>query len=200
MIVLLTDEVIIDAADRGARRFIARNFYGASWIGSPPDVMQEARTIALDFLRQFGNPRYLNPFIISRRVYFSLLDLIRSRSKRRTKNPAPTFLDSDFALVPGSNDAFREMELSELFQRLKSHLTRKEKTSLELLRQGYSKADIARRCNVSLYNETRREYTSQTPNSLQCSGRRKYARRRAIPLLIRSFSPATLIFPLAGGC
>ena len=171
MIVLLTDEVIIDAADRGARRFIARNFYGASWIGSPQDVMQEARTIALDFLRQFGNPRYLNPFIISRRVYFSLLDLIRSRSKRRTKNPAPTFLDSDFALVPGSNDAFREMELSELFQRLKSHLTRKEKTSLELLRQGYSKADIARRCNVSRSCITKRVENIRRKLLILCNAR-----------------------------
>lgn len=149
MIELLTDDIVIAAADRGARRFIARNFYGASWIGSPQDVMQEARTIALDFLRQFGNPRFLNPFIISRRVYYSLLDLIRSRSKQRTKHPAPTFLDSDFALIEGTNDALRNIELNELFQRLKTHLTRKEKLTLELLRQGYSKADIARRCKVS---------------------------------------------------
>ena len=149
MIVLLTDTEIIAAADLGAKRFIARNFYGASWIGSPQDVMQEARTIALDFLRQFGNPRYLNPFIISRRVYFSLLDLIRRRSKQRTKHPAPTFLGSDFTLVPGTSDALRKIELNELFQRLKSHLTRKEKTTLEMLRQGHSRADIARRCNVS---------------------------------------------------
>lgn len=149
MIVLLTDTEIIAAADLGAKRFIARNFYGASWIGSPQDVMQEARTIALDFLRQFGNPRYLNPYIISRRVYYSLLDLIRRRSKRRTKHPAPIFCDSDFSIIEGTNNALRDLELSELFQRLKSHLTRKEKTTLELLRQGYSKADIARLCNVS---------------------------------------------------
>lgn len=149
MIVLLTDTEIIAAADLGARRFIARNFYGSSWIGSPQDVMQEARTIALDFLRQFGNPRYLNPVIISRRVYYSLLDLIRRRSKHRTKHPAPTFLDSDFALIGDSDDALRNIELNELFQRLKTHLTRKEKLTLELLRQGYCKAEIARELHKS---------------------------------------------------
>ena len=149
MLARLTEDVILAAADSGAKRFMARNYSGASWIGSPQDVAQEARCIAFEFLDKFGNPRFLDPSIITRRVYFGLLDLIRRRSKHRTKNPAPVFYDDDLALMAGAEDLNRDIEMKELFMRLQDRLTRKEKTTLEMLRQGHDKATIARICNVS---------------------------------------------------
>ena len=149
MIVLLTDDEVIHAADRGARRFMAK-FFHSDWIGGQQDVYQEGRLLAIDFMRRFDNPKRLNPVIISRRVYFGLIDLVRCRSKCRTLNPAPRFYSSyEMGLYKEPVETQYVPDWRDILDALSDLLTFKESITLDLFKRGFSQAQIARELGIT---------------------------------------------------
>lgn len=149
MIILLTDDEIINAADRGSKWFMSKPFR-TRWIGEGQDVIQEGRLLAIDFMRRFDNPKRLNPAIISRRVYFGLFDLVRSRSKFRTLCPAPRFFTNiDFEYVCETVETQYTADWRDILESLSEILTFKEAVTLELFKNGFSQAQIARELGVS---------------------------------------------------
>lgn len=161
MIVLLTDSEVMKAADTGAKKFMSKYFhstrresaqdaYHSNWFESAQDVYQEGRLLAIDFMRRYDNPKRLNPVIISQRVYFGLIDLVRRRSKCRTLNPAPRFFsDSDLEYVRETVETQYLPDWRDALETLIDRLTFKEALTLELFKQGFSQAQIARELGVS---------------------------------------------------
>ena len=149
MIVLLTDDEVIHAADRGARRFMSK-FYHSDWIGCPQDVFKEGRLLAIDFMRRFDNPKRLNPVIITRRVYFGLIDLVRYRSKCRTLNPAPRFYSSsEWDFCKETIETQYVPDWRDILETLSGLLTFKEAVTLDLFKRGFSQSQIARELGVT---------------------------------------------------
>ncbi len=148
MIVFLTDDQIIDAAERGARRFMAKCHF-TTWFDSPQDVFQEAYLIALGFLRKYSNPKYLDPVLITCRVYYSLIDTLRARSKYRTHSPTPQYYLSDCSYVGDAKPNYLLPDFNDLFKQLHYKLTFKEAVTFDLLKEGFTQAQIARELCVS---------------------------------------------------
>ena len=149
MITFLTDDVIVNAADYGARCFLAKTTPAAQyWIGSRQDVLQEGRLLALEFLQSFGNPRYLNPYLITRRVYFDLIDLVRSRSSYRNAG-YPAIIEYDDTKNGTQSHAFEAVDLNDLFSVLVGLLTPLEVEVFNLLKAGRNYSQIARQIGLS---------------------------------------------------
>ena len=149
MIAYLTDEVIIKAADYGARRFLNCFPHGSSWIGDMQDVFQEGRLFAFAFLRRSDNPSRLNPAIVSRRVYYDLIDLVRSRSKCRTLNPAPCWVQAEESLLGKPDVEHDALDIRDVLATLFSKLTPNEAITLDLFKRGFSQAQIGRELELS---------------------------------------------------
>ena len=149
MIQLLTDDVVIGAADRGSRRFLNRYPHGTMWIGDLQDVFQEGRLLALAFLHRYGHPSHLNPGLISCRVYYDLIDLVRSRSKCRTLNPVPFFADVDVNVFGTGDQTQNAAEIRDVLATLSELLTFKEAVALDLFKRGFSQAQIARELGIA---------------------------------------------------
>lgn len=149
MITFLTDDVVFNAADYGARCFLAKTTPAAQyWIGSRQDVLQEGRLLALAFLNSFGNPRFLNPYLITRRVYYDLIDLVRSRSKYRNAE-YPAILEFDDAKNGSQSRAFEAIDLNDLFSVLVGLLSPLEAEVFNLLKAGQSYSQIGRQLGRS---------------------------------------------------
>jgi len=149
MITFLTDDVILDAADYGARCFLSKTTPAAQyWIGSRQDVLQEGRLLALEFLNSCGNPRFLNPYLITRRVYFDLIDLVRSRSRYRNAG-YPAILEYDDTKNGAQSHALEAVDLNDLFGVLLGNLAPHEAEVLELLKAGETYSQIARQLGLS---------------------------------------------------
>ncbi len=125
-------------------------FFYHRWIGTGNDVLQEGRIIALEFLRRFDNPNILDPAIISRRVYFGLIDLIRSRCKNRTQHPAPLKADIDINLFATTNENTENaVEIRDALKALSGVLTEKEREVLDLFKCGLSQSEIGRKLGMT---------------------------------------------------
>ena len=143
-----TDSKIITAANIGARCFL-KHFYFSDVLGSEADVSQEAFVIAFAFVRSCNNPAKITPFIISQRVIYGLIDLMRKRLKYRWKTPKPRFVKT-FEGWDGIDDsALEAVDLADVFKALESRLTKKEKIVFNLMRGGLSQAQVSRKLGVS---------------------------------------------------
>lgn len=148
MIKPLTDSKIMTAANVGARCFL-KHFYFSDALGTESDVLQEGFAIAFAFARTCDDPAKMTPFIVSQRVVYGLIDLLRKRLKYRWRSPKPRFVKT-FEGYDGIDDAALEaVDLADAFDVLETRLTRREAIVFVLLRGGLTQAQIARRLGVS---------------------------------------------------
>lgn len=148
MIQSLSDADIIAAATFGVRCFRKRYRLGAS-LGSEEDILHEGYAIAYRFVRQCDDREKLTPYIVTQRVIFGLIDLLRQRLKSRWITPRPRFV-APFEGYDGIDDpALESIDLADAFNVLETRLTEKETIVFVLLRRGLSQAQIARRLGLS---------------------------------------------------
>lgn len=148
MIQTLSDSKIIAAAELGARYFLKRYYFGNS-LGTENDVLQEGYAIAFSFARSSDNPKRFNPVIISQRVAFGLIDLMRKRLKYRWKTPKPRFVKTFEGWDRIEDAALEAVDLADAFTVLEKRLTWKEAQVFRLLRGGFSQAQVSRKLGVS---------------------------------------------------
>ena len=146
---MLSESAIIQAADVGARWFMAKQIY-STYIGTAQDVLQEARLNALVFVRKRGND-IVDANAVSWRVYYDLIDELRAKSKCRNKKlvAANCFFASDMTREPERYSSSLSYEWTDLFNVLSQRLTKKEEITFRLLKDGLSQAQIARELSVS---------------------------------------------------
>ncbi len=143
-----TDSKIITAANIGARYFL-KHFYFSDVLGSENDVLQEGYVIAFQFARTCDDASKMTPFIISQRVIYGLIDLLRKRLKYRWRSPKPRFVKT-FEGWDGIDDPATEaVDLADAFDVLETRLTKKEAMVFNLMRGGLTQAQISRKLGVS---------------------------------------------------
>ncbi len=148
MIQPLTDSQILAAANFGARYFL-KHFYFSDALGTESDVLQEGFAIAFAFARTCNDPHKITSFIVSQRVVYGLIDLLRKRMKYRWVSPKPRFVKT-FEGWDGIEDAALEaVDLADAFAVLEKRLTEKETIVFNLMRGGLTQAQIARRLGIS---------------------------------------------------